>query len=152
MTKIIDPEMDRYTQELWDTIIHIIHSFRAGTLPLEKAGLTFPQTMLLLELQKSGRLSMGELSQRLGITQGVTTRMIDLLLEKGLVERNRDKADRRVVMVAPTAQGSGIARQMVKFNRARMGEVLANVPEQEREFLLGFLKGLQRQFEKEGTA
>jgi len=152
MTKIKDPEMDRYTQDLWDTIIRIIHNFRAGHMALEKAGLTFPQTMLLLELQKGGRLSMGELSQRLGITQGVATRMVDLLLEKKLLERSRDKTDRRVVFVALSRKGAGIARQIEEYNRGKMGEVLAAVPEQEREYLLEFLRGLERQFEKDGTA
>jgi DNA-binding MarR family transcriptional regulator len=151
MAKTNDPELDKYTQDLWDTIMRIIHNFRAGSMPLEEAGLTFPQTMLLLELQKGDRLSMGELSQRLQITQGVATRMVDLLLEKGLVERSRDQADRRVVMVAPTAKGAGIARQLEKYNRNKMAEVLAAFPEKEREYLLEFLKGLQRQFEKEVT-
>lgn len=151
MARTTDPELDEYTLVLWDTVIRIIHSFRAGSLPLEETELTFPQTLLLIELQKGGRLSMGELSQRLHVTQGVATRMVDLLLEKGLVERNRDRSDRRVVMVEPTAQGADIARQVVKSNRARMGEVLASVPMQERRFLLEFLKGLQQQFEGEGA-
>jgi DNA-binding MarR family transcriptional regulator len=152
MAKTNDPELNRYTQDLWDTIMRIIHNFRAGHMALEEAGLTFPQTMLLLELQKGGRLSMGELSQRLGISQSVATRMVDLLLEKGLVERSRSETDRRVVMVAPTTQGASIARQIEEFNRHKMGEVLAAVPEKEREYLLEFLKGLEQQFEKEGTA
>jgi DNA-binding MarR family transcriptional regulator len=151
MTKTNDPELNKYTQDLWDTIMRIIHNFRAGHTALEEAGLTFPQTMLLLELQRGDRLSMGELSQRLGISQGVATRMVDLLLEKGLVERTRSDVDRRVVMVAPSVKGSSIAKQIEKFNRHKMGEVLAAVPEKEREYLLEFLKGLERQFEKEGT-
>lgn len=147
-----DPELERYTQELWDTLMRIINDFRTGMGAWEEIGLTFPQTILLLELRRDGRMSMGELSQRLRITQGVTTRMVDLLLEKGLVERGREKEDRRVVMVSPTAKGSAIARQIEKVNRRKMGEVLAGVPEKERDYLLEFLKGLQRQFEKEGTA
>jgi DNA-binding MarR family transcriptional regulator len=152
MAKTNDPEMERYTQELWDTIMRIIHSFRAGMSAWEEIGLTFPQSMLLLELRRGGRLSMGELSQRLQITQGVVTRMVDLILEKGLVERSRDEADRRVVQVELSRKGAGIARQIEEYNQRRMAEVLAAVPEKERYYLLEFLKGLQKQFEKEGTA
>jgi DNA-binding MarR family transcriptional regulator len=152
MSKTNDPELDLYTQDLWDTIMRIINNFRAGMGAWEEIGITFPQTMLLLELQRVGRLSMGELSHRLRITQGVATRMVDLLLQKGLVERSRSESDRRVVMVAPSREGARIARQIEKVNRRKMGEVLATVPEKERYDLLEFLKGLQRQFEKEGTA
>jgi DNA-binding MarR family transcriptional regulator len=148
MTKTNDPEMDRYTQDLWDTIMRIIHSFRTGMGVWEEMGLTFPQTMLMIELRKGGRLNMGELSQRLGITQGVATRMVDLLLEKKLLERSRDETDRRVVFVALSRKGAAIARQIEEYNRSKMAEVLGAVPEKDREYLLEFLKGLQRQFEK----
>ena len=132
--------------------MRIIHSFRVGMSAWEEIGLTFPQSMLLLELRRSGRLSMGELSQRLQITQGVVTRMVDLILEKGLVERSRDEADRRVVQVELSRKGAGIARQIEEYNQRKMADVLADVPEKERYYLLEFLKGLQKQFEKEGTA
>lgn len=151
MAKIDDPGLEQYTLELWDMIMRIIHGFRTGMGAWEEIGLTFPQSMLLLELRRGGRLSMGELSQRLHITQGVTTRMVDLLLEKGLVERSRDKADRRVVLVALSRKGAGITRQIEEYNRRKMGDLLAAVPEEEREYLLEFLKRLLKQFEGEGT-
>ncbi len=144
--------MERYTQELWDTIMRIIHSFRSGMGTWEEMGLTFPQSMLLLVLRREGRISMGELSQGLRVTQSVATRMVDLLLEKGLVERGRDDSDRRLVMVALSAEGANIARQIEEYNQRKMSEALAAVPSDEREDLLRLLKRLQLQFEKEGTA
>ena len=151
MAKMNDRELEAYTQDLWDTIIRIIHNFRTGMTEWEEFGLTFPQAMLLLELQKAGRCSMGELSQRLRITQGVATRMVDLLLEKGLVERSRDKMDRRLVLVAATKKGAMIARDTEKANRRKMGELLNAVPARERDYLLEFLKRLELEFEKEET-
>jgi MarR family transcriptional regulator, organic hydroperoxide resistance regulator len=151
MAKMKDPELELYTQELWDTLMRIINNFRAGMAAWEKVGLTFPQTMLLLELQKVGLCSMGELAERLRITQGVATRMVDLLLDKGLVDRRRDKTDRRMVMVSPSGEGTRIAREIERVNRRKMGELLNAVPGKERDDLLSFLKGLERQFEKEGT-
>ena len=117
MTKKKETELEQYTQELWDTIMRIIHGFRTGIAGDEDIELTFPQIMLLIELQRTGTCSMGELSHRLGITQGVATRMVDRLLERGMVERERDAEDRRVVRVTPTKKGSGIARDIEKLNR-----------------------------------
>jgi DNA-binding MarR family transcriptional regulator len=151
MAKNKDPELERYTQELWDTIMRIIHSFRTVITSDEDIELTFPQTMLLMELQMTGTCSMGELSQHLGITQGVATRMVDRLLEKGVVERERGADDRRVVRVKLTKKGAGLARDIEKINRGKMKELFRVVPAKERSDLLALLKEIERQFEKEGT-
>jgi DNA-binding MarR family transcriptional regulator len=111
--------------------------------------LSFPQTMLLIELHRSGASSMGELSQRLHITQGVTTRMVDRLVEKGLVERNRDKVDRRIVHVSPTKRGARLACEIESINREKMKELFLGVPERKRTELLGFLKDMEQKFERE---
>ncbi len=116
MAKINDPELERYTQELWDMIMRIIHSFRTSMGTWEEMGLTFPQSMLLLELRRGGRLSMGELSQRLHITQGVATRMVDLLLEKKLLERSRDDTNPRVLFDPITRMGPEPPRKILFKN------------------------------------
>jgi DNA-binding MarR family transcriptional regulator len=151
MAKKKEPELERYTQELWDTIIRIIHGFRTVIATDEDVELTFPQVMLLMELQRTGTCSMGELSQRLHITQGVATRMVDRLLEKGVVERERSADDRRVVLVTPTKKGIGIARDTERLNREKMKELFQRVPDDEREGFLAFLKEIERQFETEET-
>ena len=154
MAKREGAELERYTQELWDTIIRIIHGFRTGITggeEAEAAELTFPQIMLLMDLRRSGTSSMGELSKRLHVNQGVATRMVDRLLEKGMVDRERDTDDRRVVLVSPTKKGSSVARDIEKLNREKMVELFRLVPAKEREDLLALLKEIERQFEKEGT-
>jgi len=154
MTKKKETELEQYTQEMWDTIIRIIHGFRtsiSGGEDAESAELTFPQIMLLMELQRSGTSSMGELSKRLRINQGVATRMVDRLLEKGMVDRERDTDDRRVVLVSPTKKGSGVARDIEKLNREKMVELFQSVSARERADLLALLKEIEKRFEKEGT-
>jgi len=154
MTKKKETELEQYTQEMWDTIIRIIHGFRtsiSGGEDAESAELTFPQIMLLMELQRSGTSSMGELSKRLRINQGVATRMVDRLLEKGMVDRERDTDDRRVVLVSPTKKGSGVARDIEMLNREKMVELFQSVSARERADLLALLKEIEKRFEKEGT-
>jgi DNA-binding MarR family transcriptional regulator len=151
MAKNKDSELDQYTQELWDTIMRLIHSFRTSMSTIEEIEITFPQTMLLLELYKAGEFNMGELAQRLRISQGVATRMVDRLLERGLVERSRDEEDRRIVIVVPTQQGARIAREIEAVNKEKIGELLQAIPAKERTYLLELFNGLERQFEKEET-
>ncbi|RJP27742.1 MAG: MarR family transcriptional regulator [Actinobacteria bacterium] len=151
MAKKKDAELARYTQELWDTIMRIIHGFRTGIAADEDVELSFPQIILLMELQRSGTCSMGELSQRLHITQGVATRMVDRLLEKGMVERERGADDRRVVLVTPTKKGTCVAQDIERLNREKMVEIFQSVSEKERADLLALLKEIEKRFEKEGT-
>ncbi len=151
MAESREAELERYTQELWDTIIRIIHGFRTGIAMEEGVELTFPQIMLLIELQKCGTCNMGELSQRLRVTQGVATRMVDRLLEKDVVERERGEGDRRVVMVKPTRKGSEIALGIERLNRGKIQELFRHVSTGDRTGFLALLKEIEQRFEKEGA-
>jgi len=150
MAKKDAAELENYTRELWDTIIRIIHGFRTGITggeDAESAELTFPQIMLLMDLQRSGTSSMGELSKRLRINQGVATRMVDRLLEKDMVERERATNDRRVVLVSPTKKGNRVVQDIERLNREKMVELFRRVSARERADLLALLKEIEKQFE-----
>jgi len=149
MAKTIDDELEQYTRDLWNTIMRIIHSFRSGSVLREDIELSLPQALLLLELNEAGTISMSELSRRLKVTQGVATRMMDRLLEKGMVERERDKVDRRVVLVATSQKGQELAGEMERTNKMKIKELFTAVPKKEREDFLKVLKDLEQQFELE---
>jgi len=149
MARNIDSELEEYTCDLWNTIMRIIHNFRSGGVLKEDVELSLPQALLLLELNEAGSLSMSELSRRLQVNQGVATRMVDRLLEKGMVDRERDRVDRRVVLVAPSRKGKKLAEEMERVNKAKIKELFQAVSRKEREDFLKFLKGLERQFEEE---
>lgn len=52
-----------------------------------------------------GELTMGELSTACGVEMSTVTSQIDALVELGLVERQRNEQDRRVVRVRLTKKG-----------------------------------------------
>ncbi len=55
-----------------------------------------------LNALEEGPVRAGYLAEHLGLTTGATSSLIDRLERRGLAERTRDPADRRVVLVAPT--------------------------------------------------
>ena len=67
--------------------------------------LSFVQWVALKVIRDGLVTNAGELSRELGITSGATTRLIDGLEERGLLERDRCCEDRRVVKVAVTDSG-----------------------------------------------
>ena len=73
----------------------------------QRAGLPGPWFEVLLSISRSeaGRLKMNELAERLFLTTGGITRLIDRMGEAGLVIRQACPSDRRVQWIALTDQG-----------------------------------------------
>jgi DNA-binding MarR family transcriptional regulator len=72
---------------------------------------------VLTHLAVTGPLTVGEAARHLGRAQSVVSAIVDGLERKGLLERERDPADRRRTLVWLTAAGRELLR--------RDGEVLA---------------------------
>ncbi len=72
------------------------------------AGLPLSWFELLLRLRRaeSGFLTMSQLATEISLTSGGVTRLVDRLVEAGLVERRDCPSDRRSVYVALTAAGT----------------------------------------------
>ena len=102
--KLSDLEMDA-----WQALLHAHHQIvRALDAELRSEhGLTFGDYDVLLRLARAPqrRLRMTELAQRVMISPSGLTRVVDGLVEEGLVERQRDDADARVVFARLTDAG-----------------------------------------------
>ena len=91
-----------------------------------------------LYMLKLGRATTAiELAREMDIDAGAITRMLDRLESKGLIERVRSEADRRVVHLRLTAAGDQVARK-VPF-------VLASV---NNDFLRGFSEAEWKQLRR----
>lgn len=74
--------------------------------------LTAAQWYPLWKLQRGGPCSAQDLARDMDSDAGATTRLIDRLVAKGLVQRTRSSADRRVVMLGLSAAGTTVAAQV----------------------------------------
>ncbi len=63
---------------------------------------------LLAALDRLGPLSVGELSQAVGVSQPVVTRSLRGLEDDGLIESQATEADRRVRRIALSRKGQGL--------------------------------------------
>lgn len=77
------------------------------------------QIYLLRLLDRRGALTMTALANSLGITLSGCTAVVDRAVEAGWVERKRDPADRRVVLVGVSPDGER-ALDDVRQTRARI--------------------------------
>jgi DNA-binding MarR family transcriptional regulator len=95
------------------------------------AGLVLRYHEVLAALTEFGPHSQQQLAQRLGINRTIMVSLIDAMEQAGLVERNRDPADRRSYALAPTAKGTSALADMERA--ADHANAKLNAPLTDRE-------------------
>ena len=70
-------------------------------------GLTLPQILLLSSISSEGT-DMSSLSKQMGVDNSTMTRLIDILIRNGWVEKYKEENDKRVVFVKITVEGEKI--------------------------------------------
>jgi len=109
-------------------------------------GLTTPQFGVLEALHHLGPLPLGELADKLLVTGGNITYVMDRLAEQGLVERIRSREDRRVVLACLTEEGRELVADVfpdhTAFVKRRMGALSADEQETLRDLLKKLGKAL----------
>jgi DNA-binding MarR family transcriptional regulator len=94
----------------------------------EHFGVTLPRFDLLAQLDRAQNgMTLGELSQRMMVTNGNITGLVDRLEQQGLVKRRPSPRDRRVQYVGLTAQGRKFFRTMAKANADWVAEFFAGL-------------------------
>jgi DNA-binding MarR family transcriptional regulator len=74
-------------------------------------GITGPQLWVLKTVFQNESLPLGKLSQKMYLHPSTITGVIDRLEKKGYVSRDRDREDRRVVMVQLTPKGKRLVKR-----------------------------------------
>ena len=90
--------------------------------------LTLPQVKVLMVLSARGTSRMRDLVRALGALPSTATGIVDRLVERGLVERAADPADRRVVLAGLTARGAETVARVEALTNDRMRELLGTLP------------------------
>jgi DNA-binding MarR family transcriptional regulator len=110
---------------------------------LQQYDLTPTQFYVLHWSNSADGKTLGEVSERLLCTPSNVTRVVDLLVRRGLLSRERDSEDRRVVRVYRTPAGQKlyeeVSRTYVESIRERIG-TLSESEHATLQELLGPLK------------
>ncbi|MEE6272030.1 MarR family winged helix-turn-helix transcriptional regulator [Georgenia wangjunii] len=78
---------------------------RERTAPMLRTTLTIQQLKVLMLLRLEGPLGGHDLARRLGVSMPTVSGVVDRLVKRGMLERRTDPADRRVRLVALSAEG-----------------------------------------------
>jgi DNA-binding MarR family transcriptional regulator len=103
-------------------------------------GTTLPRFDLMAQLERHPEgLKMNELSQRLMVTGGNVTAIVDQLEKEGLVERLDEPADRRAFRIHLTKSGEKAFAEMARAHEEWVVELFSGVSRKDQDELLRLL-------------
>jgi len=127
------PSQQRPTREHLATLIdQVLRALRPqvyGESPLME--LTLPQFRTLSLLHAQGSMRMSEISCHLSVGMPTVTNLVSKLEKKGLVIREHDTRDRRVVFCSATDQGRAEVEQLWYVHRQGINRIINSLSEEE---------------------
>lgn len=102
---------------------------------LRQYDLTPVQYYTLLWSNSADGKTLGELSEKLLCTRSNVTRVVDRMVRRGLLTRERDHKDRRVVRVSLTPAGQQLYREASQAHSESIIERINTLPEAEQATL-----------------
>jgi len=100
-------------------------------MQLLKVDLTSSQVKVLISFYAKDHYTMTELSRVHGVSVSTMTSMADRLLLSGLIERQRDDEDRRVVRVRLSPEGKKMVDYLMKVRRQELEKFLTELSDEE---------------------
>jgi DNA-binding MarR family transcriptional regulator len=146
------------TEALTETLSRDLASFMnrilvAGSRDLfaaiEKAGLTITQVKCLKTLCEADEaLSLGALSDALGLSLPALSRAVDNLVRRGQVKREEDPRDRRSKLLTVTPRGRATYEQLTALRLVGIKNFVAGLEPAEQEALAAALGPVVRRLER----
>jgi DNA-binding MarR family transcriptional regulator len=106
----------------------------------ETFDVTLPRFDLMAQLDKSQNgMTLGELSQRMMVSNGNVTGLVDRLVEQKLIERRQSPTDRRSMRVNLTPEGRKVFRAMARTHEGWIAEIFEGLSRNEIDQLMQLL-------------
>jgi DNA-binding MarR family transcriptional regulator len=101
---------------------------------------TLPRFDLMAQLDKAPNgMTLGELSQRMMVSNGNVTGLAERLVEQGLLDRRPSPNDRRAQIVSLTAEGRRAFRAMARTHEDWIAEIFGGLDPGEIDQLMALL-------------
>jgi MarR family transcriptional regulator, 2-MHQ and catechol-resistance regulon repressor len=147
--KVDVPANREWTEEqetslkLWVTLARCYATYaKAIAARVQDYGLTTPQFGTLEALYHLGPLSLGELAEKLLVTGGNVTYVMDRLEDQGLVYRYRRPDDRRVIQAKLTPEGRDLVADVFPGHAGYIEHLSRHLSTDEQKQVRSLLKRL----------
>lgn len=103
---------------------------------------------LMSMIEKQGPLPMTRAAELIGSGLPTVTGIVSRMEERGLVRREHDTRDRRVVLVSLTDDGISELQTLHLARRERMAAAISHLSQAQRATLLTSIRSLRAAFER----
>ncbi|MEM8857228.1 MAG: MarR family transcriptional regulator [Chloroflexota bacterium] len=127
---------------LWIRLIRVVQKItRNAQGALDEAGLTGPQFDMLVHIQATPRVSQKELAQRLKVTKGNISQLIEKLEQKGLLVKHREWRNSHLTL---THAGEKLVERLLPEHDAFIESQFADLTSDEKQQMLAILVKLTK--------
>lgn len=134
------------TQELalYSLIKNLSHCcLENEAIQAEKFGLSIPESRVLIAMKMDNCAIATEIAKKLCLAKSRITRIIDGMVEKGLIIRKTFDKDRRIWLVELTEHGETTASQLMVSIAEAQNKVLDAIPADEHSVIYSSLRKLE---------
>jgi len=134
-------DISSFSRELSDFLPYLIRGMlRRYTGALGRGLISLPQFTSLDLINSHGSMKMKDIAGELNISLPAATGMIDRLHHMGLVKREFDLKDRRIVKIALTPKGKRILDNTKENRKKAIEDVFSELSAKERENYLNIVR------------
>lgn len=149
-TKQLEADIDEFTEIIGKLKFALVRRNPKilNDLDIEITPMQFGLCMLL---KINGKLTMGELSNAIGVSMPTLTGIIDRLVKREIVIRDKDEKDRRVVLVSLSPTGECVLEKMRQIETEHVRPIMTFLSSEDRgnflrlwrEILRGIIPNLE---------
>ncbi len=140
-------ENDRLAQEVMDTVPLVMRAIRKEMRSHREAGLSVPQFRAMLFINRNRDVSLARLAEHLGLTSATTSKMVNDLVLRGLVDRAAVAENRRQIRLNLTAPGAAILAAAQSQTSRHFAAVFSGILPQDRQLIIAAMSSLKAFFE-----
>lgn len=119
---------DRETVEAVMAAARVLVGLSARSVAAVDDVVTLPQLRVLMMVASRERVNLAAVATALGVHPSNGTRIVDRLVQAGLLHRGDDPADRRNLVLELTADGGDLVERITAHRRAAIVQILDDMP------------------------
>lgn len=140
-----ETSLSTFADEIQRLTYDLVHYYAiCDQVSVQQLGVTASQGYILLAIPEMESISMNDLSVKMRLANSTMTRMVDQLVQKGMVNRAADSQDRRIVLIRLTQRGQAVRTGLKHTLQDFFSQVLCDLSEEQRGEILHSLETLNQ--------
>jgi DNA-binding MarR family transcriptional regulator len=143
------PTPEECVREVLDVVPYVMRILRAEFRSHRGEDLSIPQYRTLMFLRRTPGASLSAVAEHLGMTAPSTSRWVQDLVERGLIDRHPSAADRRRIELMLTHQGRERAEESLRKTQTAYLGRFATLPPEKLASIVATMHDLKILFNQE---